>query len=73
MAAGEHGAHWVAAVKAAEVGWKLDIVHVAILGLKEEETIVLGFLMNPKLVATLFVLVMAKSHSFFKKMIASND
>ena len=55
----------MAAVKAAEAGRKLDIVHVAILGLKEEETIVLGYLMNPKLVATLFVLVMAKSHSFF--------
>ena len=67
MVSGGNGAHWVAAVKAAEVGWKLDIVHVAILGLKEEETIVLGFLMNPKLVATLFVLVMAKSYTFFKK------
>ena len=67
MVAGGNGAHWVAAVKAAEAGWKLDIVHAAILGLKEEETIVLGYLMNPKLVATLFVLVMAKSHSFFKK------
>ena len=47
----------MAAVKAAEAGGKLDIVHAAILGLKEEETIVLGYLMNPKLVATLFVLV----------------
>ena len=47
----------MAAVKAAEAGRKLDIVHVAILGLKEEETIVLGHLMNPKLVATLFALV----------------
>ena len=49
----------MAAVKAAEAGRKLDIVRVAILGLKEEETIVLGYLMNPNLVATLFVLVIA--------------
>ena len=59
MVAGGNGAHWVAAVKAAEAGQKLDIVHVAILGLKEEETIVLGYLMNRILVTTLFVLVIS--------------
>ena len=69
MVAGEHGAHWVAAVKAAEVGRKLDIVHVAILGLKEEETIVLGYLMNPKLVTTLSVQVIAEFNSFFEQII----
>ena len=69
MVAGGNGAHWVAAVKAAEAGRKLDIVHVAILGLKEEETIVLGYLMNPKLVTTLFVLVIAYSQIFFKKFL----
>ena len=58
MVAGGNGAHWVAAVKAAEAGGRLDIVHVPILGLKEEEIIVLGYLMNPRLVATLFVLVL---------------
>ena len=49
----------MAAVKAAEAGRKLDIVHVAILGLNEGETIVLTYLMTPKLVATLFALVIA--------------